>query len=87
MTSPADDFTLLLAAPDATEAELARNLLEAAGIPCLLHGLDRDFAELGAAVHLAVAHPDLYVPKAAAEEARRLLVEAWGPGAVPDPPA
>lgn len=80
MASPAEDFALLLAAPDAVEAELAVNLLEAAGIPSLLHGQDRDFAELGHAVHLAVGRPDLYVPRAALEDARRVLEEAWGPG-------
>ena len=80
MSSPSDDYALLLAAPTATEAGLAKNLLAAAGIPCLLHGQDRDFAELGAAVHSTVARPDVFVPKAAYEEAKRLLDEAWGPG-------
>jgi len=78
MTSPTDEYALLLAAPTATEAGLAKNLLAAAGIPCLLHGQDRDFAELGAAVHMSVARPDVFVPKAAFAEAKRLLDEAWG---------
>lgn len=78
MTTPSEEYELLLAAPDATEAKLAQNLLETAGIPSLLHGMDRDFAELGAAVHMAVAHQDLYVPKGALENAQAILDEAWG---------
>jgi len=79
MTKPSDEYVLLLSAPNATEASLAQNLLAAEGIPCLLHGQDRDFAELGAAVHLSVAGPDVYVPKAAYRRAQAILDEAWGP--------
>ena len=78
MTKPSDEYELLLAAPDAVEAKLAQNLLEIAGIPSMLHGMDRDFAELGAAVHMAVARLDLYVPKGALEAAQAVLREAWG---------
>ncbi len=78
MTSPSDEYALLLAAPSATSCQLAKNLLEAAGIPCMQHGMDRDFAELGAAVHMGVARPDLYVPKSAFDQAKALLDEAWG---------
>jgi hypothetical protein len=78
MTTPSDEYELLLAAPDATEAKLAQNLLETAGIPSLCHGMDRDFAELGAALHMSVARPDLYVPKGALEDAQAVLDEAWG---------
>ena len=80
MTTPSDEYALLLAAPSATEAGLAKNLLAAEGITCLLHGQDRDFAELGAAVHLSVARPDVFVPKAALAKAKALLDEAWGDG-------
>ena len=78
MSGPKDDFALLLEAPHPVAAELARDILEQAGIPSLLHGQDRDFAELGAAVHMAVARPDLYVPKPALDRARALLAEAFG---------
>jgi hypothetical protein len=78
MTTPSDDYDLLLAAADATEAKLAQNLLELAGIPSLMHGMDRDFAELGAAVHMAVSRQDLYVPKGALEAAQAVLDAAWG---------
>lgn len=79
MTGPREEFALLLAAPHPVRAELARNVLQEAGIPALLHGQDRDFAELGAQVHMALARPDLYVPKAALERARAVLTAVFGP--------
>lgn len=79
MSGPRTDFALLLEAPNPVQAELARGLLEEAGIPTLLHGQDRDLAELGAAVHMAVSRPDLYVPRPELERARSLLAEAFGP--------
>ena len=78
MAAPSDEYELLLAAPNATEAKLAQNLLETASTPSLLHGMDRDFAGLGAALHMSVARQDLYVPKGALEDARAVLDEAWG---------
>ncbi len=78
MSSFREEFGLLLAAPDPVEAELARNLLQTAGIPSMLQGQDRDLAELGASSHAAIARPDLYVPKTALERARAILREAWG---------
>jgi hypothetical protein len=78
VSSTRSDFDLLLAAPDPTEADLARNLLEAAGIPSMLQGQDRDLAELGASSHSAISRPDLYVPKGSLERARAILREAWG---------
>lgn len=78
MSTPDEDFALLLAAPSATDAKLACNLLEQAGIPTMTHGQDRDFAELGQAVHMSVARPDVFVPKPALARARELLEEAWG---------
>ena len=78
MSSIRNDFDLLLAAPDPTEADLARNLLEAAGIPSILQGQDRDLAELGASSHSTISRPDLYVPKGALERAQAILREAWG---------
>jgi len=78
MSTPEEDFALLLAAPSATDAKLACNLLEQAGIPSVTHGQDRDFAELGQAVHMSVARPDVFVPKAALTDARKVLEDAWG---------
>ncbi|MCH2104012.1 MAG: DUF2007 domain-containing protein [Planctomycetes bacterium] len=69
---------VLLSAPDPVKGELARGLLEEAGIPSLFHGPDRDVAELGAAVHMAFTRPDLLVPAAALEDAREVLKQAWG---------
>jgi Putative prokaryotic signal transducing protein len=74
----ATDFDLLLEAVDPVTAELARGLLAEAGIPSLIHNQDFDVAELGTAVHHAVRHPDLYVPKGMREQAQTVLDEAWG---------
>ena len=84
MGSARNDFAVLLAAPDPTESDLARDLLASAGIPSMLHGQDRDFAELGAAGHRGVARPDLLVPKSALERARALLAEAWDRSSLTD---
>jgi len=83
MTTPSEDYALLIAAATAVDAELAKDLLESEGIPCLFHGLDRDFAELGGAVHLQVSHPDVYVPKAAFDRAVEILHKTWGDFAPP----
>lgn len=80
--SPEPEISVLLAAPDSVKADLARSLLEAAGIPSLLHGPDMDMAELGVAAHAGFTRPDLLVPTAALETARELLEEAWGVGAL-----
>jgi len=69
---------VLLSAPDPVKGELARNLLEEAGIPSMFHGPDRDIAELGTAVHMAFTRPDLLVPASALEQACEILQEAWG---------
>jgi ADP-heptose:LPS heptosyltransferase len=84
MTSPSQDYALLLAAATAVDAELAKELLESEGIPVLLHGLDRDFAELGAAVHMQVSHPDVYVPKTALDKAVEILRRTWADFAPPE---
>ena len=80
MAKPSDDFALLLEASSPVEVELARGLLDAAGIPCLVHGPDFDIAELGRAAHDAVRRPNVYVPKSALERATAVLQEAWGDG-------
>ncbi|MBL8858837.1 MAG: DUF2007 domain-containing protein [Planctomycetes bacterium] len=78
MKSLHPEFDLLLVSVDPIQGGLARNLLEAKGIPSLMHGPDFDMAELGAASHNVMRHPDLYVPKGARDAARKILVEAWG---------
>lgn len=46
----------------------------------MFHGPDRDFAEFGAAAHMAITCPDLLVPASALEDAREVLERAWGKG-------
>jgi len=84
MSTPADDYALLLAAATPVDAELAKDLLAAEGIPCLFHAQDRDLAELGHASHLAVSRPDVYVPKAALERAIEILRATWEDLAPPE---
>jgi hypothetical protein len=78
MTSPADEYALLMEAATPTDAELAKSLLAEKGIPCIFHGQDRDFAELGEMVHMMVSRPDVYVPREALERAVEILRGAWG---------
>jgi hypothetical protein len=73
MGRPRNEFDLLLKAPHPVEAELARGLLEEAGIPTMLHGSDFDVAELGSASHGMLRRPDLYVPKGARARAESVL--------------
>ena len=77
MTRPSDEYALLIAAASPVDAELAEQVLKGAGIPCLLHGMDRDLAELGAAVHMQISRPDVYVPKTAYDAAVKALQAAW----------
>jgi len=84
MSKPADEYALLIAAASPVDAELARNLLEQEGIPVLLHALDRDVAELGTAVHMALSRPDVYVPKEALDRAVTIIRGAWEDFALPD---
>lgn len=63
---------------DSVTIELARQLLESAGIPSLAHGPDFDVAEFGRAMHDNVRHQDLYVPQTALVRATEVLAEAWG---------
>jgi hypothetical protein len=73
-----DRFDVLLVAVDAIEGGMASSVLEAAGIPSLLHGPDFDVAELGFASHSRTRGANLLVPKGSRDAARAALVEAWG---------
>jgi len=77
-----DEFDTVLRAVDYVEGELARELLESAGIPSLVHGADFDVAELGVVSHAQIRHADLLVPRGAHASARAVLVAAWGEEAV-----
>ena len=78
MGRPDEEFALLLEAASPTEVEMARGLLDSAGIPCLVHGPDFDVAEMGTAAHHVVRRQNVYVPLAAFEQANSILAEAWG---------
>lgn len=74
---PSGSVLLLDTVPSVT-AELARNLLQAAGIPVIQHSPDFDVAELGVAAHGMLRGMSVYVPASALERAREILAEAWG---------
>jgi hypothetical protein len=84
VSKPSEDYALLLEASDPTEVELARGLLDAAGIPCFVHGPDFDVAELGRAAHDVVRRPNVYVPKEALARAPAVLAAAGGTDAMED---
>jgi hypothetical protein len=84
MGSPRSEFDLLLEAPTSVEADMARDLLQRAGIPTYLHGRDRDLAELGSAIHNGLTRPDLFVPKGRRAEAEAILNSAWDASALSD---
>ena len=73
---PEDEFDRLLEHPHPVGAELARGMLEAAGIPSMTHGADFDVAELGPVTHGLLRRPHLYVPKGTAARAAEVLREA-----------
>ena len=78
MPTPEEEFALLLDSADAVEADLARNLLDAAGIPSLTTGPDFDIAELGVAAHHVVRGASVFVTRDRLKEAQGVLCEAWG---------
>lgn len=84
MGSPNTEFDLLLEAPAPVEAQMAQDLLARAGIPSMMHGADRDMAELGYATHSVIMRRDLFVPKGAREHALSILQEAWDRDALTD---
>ena len=75
MTSPRDEYDLVLKAPNLVETELAQQLLEEAGIPSLLHPVDS--RETFALSRYPFEAPDLYVPKGMRERAEAVLRAAW----------
>ncbi len=72
------EFDLVLRAVDYVEGELAKNVLESAGIPALVHGPDFDMAEMGRASNAQVRGSDVLVPQGTRARAREILVAAWG---------
>jgi len=72
------ESALLLDTVDSVTADLARNLLETAGIPVFLDSPDFDVAELGVAAHGVLRGMSVYVPASALERSRKILDEAWG---------
>ena len=73
-----EDYAILLELAPPVSTDLARQLLEAAGIPSLLHGSDFDIAELGTAAHQTLRGANVLVSKGDLERARAILIEAWG---------
>ncbi len=69
---------LLLDTVNQVTADLARNLLQGAGIPVCLDSPDFDIAELGVAAHGMLRGMSVYVPASALARAREILAEAWG---------
>lgn len=86
MPASANDLALLLRAATPAEAAMARGLLEAEGIPCLVDGRG-----LGDVAHYELHRvanqrtPDVWVSRDHEARARALLAAAWG--AVPEPAA
>lgn len=78
-----EEFAVALDGLDGVSLSLGRNVLDAAGIPSLVHGPDFDMAELGRAAHDQIRGGKLMVPKSLAERARAVLREAWGEDLVP----
>lgn len=76
------EFDVVLASVAFVEGELARDVLQSVGIPCLLHSPDFDIAEIGTASYGQIRSADLLVPRGARAPARAALVEAWGEDAV-----
>lgn len=76
------EFDVVLSSVAFVEGELARELLQSAGIPCLLHSPDFDIAEIGLASYAQLRSGDLLVPRGSRPAARAALVDAWGEAAV-----
>lgn len=77
MKRTGDEYAAVARAVTALEAEMARQLLAEAGLPCIVHGPDFDRAELGAS-HGMIRRVDVYVAPMDLERARQVLDDAWG---------
>lgn len=75
MESRRDDFDLVLDAVTPAEAELAKELLESAGIPCM--GQDVDLLDPVTVITSGITRQSVYVPKGRSEQARVILDGAW----------
>ncbi len=82
-TDPA--FAVLLDNVNGIEADMARGLLEAAGIPSTTSNPDFDVAELSRAAHDMIRGTAVLVPQSALADAQRVLEEAgWNTPAEPE---
>lgn len=79
MKQPNEGFAVLAEGLNGVSLALAKNVLEVAGIPCLVDGPDFDVAELGRAAHDQVRGGVLLVPRPLLARARAALEAAWGP--------
>jgi hypothetical protein len=73
---PHDDFDVLLEAPAPIAAQIARQILDEAGIPSMLHGRDIGVGGLGGPLHQEITRPDLLVPRGAKGRAEEALERA-----------
>jgi len=71
------DHSLLLSASSYVELELARNLLDQAGIPCFVDGHPFNALE-DPGRQWSGTRRDLFVPRSKLDRARELLKSAWG---------
>lgn len=76
--SNSEEHDLVLDSVDHLKAQLAKGLLDEAGIPCIFHGPDFDVVELGQMAHSNLRGISVYVPRGAGDKARSVLAEAWG---------
>ncbi len=83
MERRSEEFDIAIDGLDGFSLAMARNLLDAAGIPSLGDGPDFDVAELGRAAHDQIRGSKLLVPKGAGERAKEILREAWGDELIP----
>jgi hypothetical protein len=80
--SPYPEFDLLLPCVDAVSADLALSLLRENEIPSVLSGENQFVVEFGTESQRSLWRQDIFVPRGARPQARRVLVDAWGEAAV-----
>lgn len=78
MGSLNDDYAILLAGAARLDVDMARSLLDGAGIPCLADAPDAMSAQDSLKGPFGNPFADLYVPKPALESAMEVLAQAWG---------